>query len=256
MISEYIINSKHLTDIKPLFAGKHSCPSNYSYGPHIRQCYLIHFCFSGKGIFKNPRGSYPVCAGEMFVIRKNEVTLYQADEINPWEYMWIGFDGDLAFLFEEAEAVYKIPAGLLEKITNAVNKGECSAHIYSSVIFELIYELLPKEQPLGDTLSAVKNYVKYNYMNEISVESIALHFGFERSYLYRKFKSRYGVGLKEYLTRTRMEVAKRLLEEGHPVRIVAGTVGYRDEFNFSKAFKNCYKKPPIAYKNSSKQSDN
>ena len=81
-------------------------------------------------------------------------------------------------------------------------------------------------------------------MNDISVEQISAIFGFERSHLYRIFKAKYGVGIKEHIIDVRMEAARDLLEEGYAVGVTAGAVGYKDEFNFSKAFKKYYGASP------------
>ena len=44
----------------PLTAGEHICPSSHSYGPYIRDHYIIHFCLSGKGTLYNSSGAHPV----------------------------------------------------------------------------------------------------------------------------------------------------------------------------------------------------
>ncbi len=98
--------------------------------------------------------------------------------------------------------------------------------------------------PPRDRLSEIKRYIRHEYMNTVSAEGIARSFGFERSYLYRIFKRKYGYGIKEYITKTRMERTETLLQAGHNVGETAYMVGYRDEFNFSKAFKKYYGTPP------------
>ena len=85
-------------------------------------------------------------------------------------------------------------------------------------------------------------------MRPISVSSIAESFGFDRTYLYRAFKSRYGIGIKEYITEVRMRHAKEFLADGMSVGETARLVGYADEFNFSKAYKKHYNKSPKADK--------
>ena len=77
-------------------------------------------------------------------------------------------------------------------------------------------------------------------MRKITVSSLAESFGFDRSYLYRIFKKRYGIGIKEYIIKVRLEKGKELLKEGFSVKESAHLVGYDDEFNFSKVFKKEY----------------
>ena len=39
---------------------------------------------------------YTIEANQGFLIRPKELTFYQADEEEPWTYLWIGFDGSKA----------------------------------------------------------------------------------------------------------------------------------------------------------------
>ena len=84
-------------------------------------------------------------------------------------------------------------------------------------------------------------------MLPITVSSIADSFGFDRTYLYRTFKSRYGIGIKEYITSVRMEKSKEFLKSGYTVKESAHMVGFEDEFNFSKVFKARYGVSPSKY---------
>ena len=82
----------------------------------------------------------------------------------------------------------------------------------------------------------------------ISASDIAERFNYERSYLHRLFKEKYGVSVKQYMTLVRMNRAKRLLESGKSVVETAYEAGYCNEFNFSKAFKQFYGVYPSAMK--------
>ena len=80
------------------------------------------------------------------------------------------------------------------------------------------------------------------------MDKITKMFGFERSYLYRIFKNKFGVGVKEYMLEVRTERAKQFLADGYTVASTAFMVGYRDEFNFSRAFKERVGISPTEYK--------
>lgn len=76
-------------------------------------------------------------------------------------------------------------------------------------------------------------------MMDITASSVAREFRFEMSYLYRIFSKEYGIGIKEYIVKTRMEKARELLFDGMGVAECAHVVGY-DEFNFSRMYKKYY----------------
>ena len=81
-------------------------------------------------------------------------------------------------------------------------------------------------------------------MNELSALAISDYFGYERSYLYRIFRNYSGMGIKEYIIKTRMEHAKLLLKNGYSVSNTALGVGYKEQSNFSKAFTKHFGTPP------------
>lgn len=229
-------------DLLPLFVGHEECESGHSFGPYVRDYYLLHFCIGGQGTLKNRHGTHNIRKGQMFIIRPGEVTTYTADRDNPWEYVWIAFRGRAATVFDAEPSVIPIPGGIEEHLTEHIKSGTSAPEIYLSILYELIYSLFCKQKPTQttDKLRQIKRYINYNYMLPLSVEGLAKSYGFERSYLFRIFKARYGVGIKEYIIRVRMRCARQFLEEGCTVSECAHLVGYEDEFNFSKAFKKHY----------------
>jgi transcriptional regulator GlxA family with amidase domain len=58
------------------------------------------------------------------------------------------------------------------------------------------------------------------------------------------FKNAYGVGIKDYITKMRMDEARLLLEKGYSVYNTACAVGYGDSSNFSKAYKKHFGNSP------------
>ena len=225
--------------LTPLFIGTEQCEKGHRYGPHVRQHYLIHFCLSGCGTLQDKYGTHHIGAGELFVIRPGEITVYEADKKTPWEYVWIAFDGSAAAPFDSAPSVFAVPNKLHERLAQHVRCGESAPEIYLSLLFELLYALFRQSEKSAPRtqVEQICRYIRYNYMHPLQIGELATLFGFERSYLYRLFKEKTGVGVKEYITTVRMEKAQEFLKNGHSVGECAHLVGYADEFNFSRAFK-------------------
>lgn len=247
--------SNEVRDLSPIFCGFQACEKSHRFGPYVRDCYLIHFCLAGKGKLWDKRGEHKISEGELFIIRPGEVTVYEADKTHPWEYGWIGFHGTAAQPFLTGDSVYPCPVELLSRVRELYNTESRSPELYLSVLYELLSRLFYKEDETDayGRIASVRRYIRYNYMRNVRVSDLAHTFGFERSYLYRMFKTRYGISVKEFLTSVRMEQAKTFLSEGYPVNVTAHMVGYEDEFNFSKTFKKFYGYPPAKEK---EQSDN
>lgn len=248
MFRQYLIyKNEEQKDVIPLFAGEEKCASGHSFGPYIREHYLLHFCLSGKGVLQDKSGEHAVKAGEFFIIRPGEVTLYTADREDPWHYVWFAFRGSITTRFDSLPSVLKTPHGIAERLCALIAAEEESPDIYCAFAYELAHRL-SLDYETKDTLARVHRYVRYHYMEDISVESISSAFGFERSYLFRIFKKRYEIGLKEHITTVRMQHAKAFLSQGMRVSETARLVGYADEFNFSRAYKKFYNKSPKADK--------
>ena len=227
-------------DIIPHFAGYEQCAPCHSFGPFVRTMYLIHYCLSGRGVLHDKYGTHEVHAGELFVIRPCEITTYTADAEEPWHYVWIAFSGKRGELFSKERSVYPCPNGIFQRMRNLIDAEENAYDIYTALIYEILYELFSSGRHKQDTLSQIRRYIRYNYMRNISAESVCDFFGYERTYLYRIFKKRYGMGIKDYITKVRMEHAHAFLLEGNSVTNVAAMTGYHDKYNFSKAYKKYY----------------
>ncbi len=226
-------------ELTPLFIGRERCEGGYTFGPLVREHYLIYFCLSGEGVVHDYFGEHKVAAGQFFLVRPNEVTTYTADSKNPWDYAWIAFSGEGAGCFKDCGRVCDTPGDLGERLADYVDDEINTGEGVLSILYELVYRLFRLEDHRGgnERVRKIRLHIKYNYMLPLTVEGLARDFGFERSYLYRLFRQRYGKGVKEYILSVRMERAYRFLYEGYTVKESAHLVGYEDEFNFSKAFK-------------------
>ncbi len=230
------------TDIRPLFAGMSQCRSKHGYGPAIRNHCLIHYCVSGKGIFKNQKGTFSVTPGMAFIINPGELAYYQADEKDPWKYIWIAFSGNISEKISMLDSVVDLSdVKLFFDIEQAVNDNVLAPEFYLKKLIELFEFLLPIDQSSmpGYAIRA-KEYIKLHYMEDISVEQIAASFNIDRRYLLRLFKREFGITIVNYLVKTRLEAAYEYLREGYPVNRTAAMCGYSDAYNFSKMFKKYY----------------
>lgn len=231
-------------DIIPIFSGHEVCERNHKYGPHIRDYYLLHFCLNGTGVLIDKFGNHTIRQGELFIIRPGETTTYLADGNTPWEYSWVAFGGELADLFNTDRSVYPFPIEIGLSLREFSIDRETNPAIFLSLIYKLIYYLFNEKKENSSIPEKIRQYIDFNYMDNISVLTISNYFGYERSYLYRIFKNHLGVGIKEYIIKTRMEHAQILLKQGYSVNKTSLAVGYKDQTNFSKAYKKHFGESP------------
>ena len=130
------------TDIIPLHAGQEHCAPSHRFGPFARNEYLIHYCLSGEGVLEDKYGTHRIKAGELFVIRPGEITVYQAHAERPWHYVWIGFCGKRAAVFSTERSVYACPDSVFRRLCTLIESKESAADIYTATIHEIIYHIV------------------------------------------------------------------------------------------------------------------
>ena len=91
--NSYKATDKELVSLSVYNVGCQRCDPGYQWGPGIRDHYLIHYIISGKGSYRVKGSTHHLEAGDVFLIYPNTEVVYQADESDPWEYAWVGFNG-------------------------------------------------------------------------------------------------------------------------------------------------------------------
>lgn len=239
-----IIENKNYKELNPLTCGMMQCSPDTSFGPHIRNYYLIHFVISGTGYFKNETNQYKVTKNQAFIIKPDEVTKYWADPKDPWQYIWVGFDGELSLRINELKSpVADIDASFIESLINVRNIATTKEEYLVGKLFEL-FSILFDNKDKCNYAESVKNYIVTSYNSKITLEQIASSINLNQRYLNRIFKNYFGITIKQYLIKTRMKEATRLLKKGYLIKQTACMTGYEDPFVFSRAFKDYYGFPP------------
>ncbi len=84
----------------------------------------------------------------------------------------------------------------------------------------------------------VEEYIRSNYMNDISMSETARAVGYSEPYFCRMFKLQFGQSFTSYLSEYRVREAKKLLVQPNViVKEVGVRVGYMDSNYFTKVFK-------------------
>ncbi len=241
-----------LHDINPLSTGHEPCESEHSFGPFVRDYYLIHYVIKGTGVFSTATGDYTVKKGQIFIIHPGELTTYTADKENPWHYVWVGFNGALA------ERLLALPSPVMDyraetffDLQRTADMPSMREEFVTSKIYEILCVLFSQQEQKPHYVEQAKNYIRINYMNAITAENVAASVGVSLRYLSRLFKEATGGGVQDFLIKTRLGHAKRFLSQGLSVNEAAFQSGFNDAFHFSKAFKKVFGISPSEYKKQS-----
>lgn len=255
--------NKCFKDINPLICGWETCDKGHFFGPASREYYLIHFIISGSGIFERAGKRYTLSKDSLFLISPYELTFYKADNENPWEYIWIGFNGSSApdllknSGFSDGICTMHMPSlrNTFLSMKDAENMQRSSELYLCGKIFEFfsyVSEEFSQTQKGSSTsvyCKRAKDYIMANYASQLSVESIANMLGIDRRYLCRIFNKHTGNTPQNFIVNYRLEKAALLLSKyGYTVAEAGRSTGYDDIYNFSKMFKKKYGIPPSLYR--------
>ena len=238
--------------------GHEYCQPGHTWGPGVRDHYLIHLVVAGRGIYQVGNVSYPLQEGDLFLAKPNQLITYAADETDPWEYYWVGFNGACA-----NKLVQQTPFSDLQPVREALyniylsrgTEPRCEAlmtgylYIFMAHLMKEARDAMPNVGSSSSqyVLSAIK-FIQFNYSHDISVDDIAKAVGVSRSHLYRVFMANVGQSPIDYLTHYRISEACSLLKSSSlSIAEIAVSVGFFDQFYFSRVFKKVKGVPPSKY---------
>jgi len=217
----------------------------------------------GKGTFIINGTPYPAEPGKIFFHSPGMRIERNNDEENPLEYYFLRFHYTETYWEKEQwishtseqcpfplEGVYTVHNApqlihLLEQLNQLwQRRGHMTAMRRNIILHEFLLALLQDfraQQIAGDTTVAIEHtqdYMTSHYQDPLTLESLAHMAGLSISHYSRLFKKSIGYSPIEYLTHLRIDRAKELLAlSDYRLKAIAQSVGYSDEFYFSRIFK-------------------
>lgn len=262
------INTENLS-IYVCNVGFQKCESLHQWGPGIRKHYLIHHIISGKGYYKTNNNLYKIKSGDTFIIYPDTEVYYYADNKDPWEYYWVGFNGTgntvINLLshtdFSKNNLVIskdfgnELKSALLKIYKHSGNgyfnliKMSGYLHLAIAILIEKSEKITPQINNSLFYAQCASEYISFNYQQPITIDDIANYIGISRSHLYRVFNEIYMISPKQYLTSFRINESCMLLSNTNlSIGVIASSVGYEDHLYFSKVFHKIKKLSPSDYR--------
>lgn len=229
----------------------------HSFGPAVKPYYVIHYILSGKGVFTINGKTYHLEAGYGFYIKPDEMAFYQADEEDPWTYVWVGFRGNQAeeilksiglslthpvFRSNMSDEFYKTVKDMMEHNTAStanILRRNGQLDVFLSIIAESADVIEREEQDKANNyVQRAVEYIQSNFCNPIKVTDVANYVCINRSYLYTLFQDYLKVSPQQFLTIFRLTKAAELLQStSYSIESIALSCGYSDALVFTKAFR-------------------
>ena len=259
-------------DIQIISCGGEQCRPGHTYGPAVRDHYLIHFVASGRGELLAQERRWEIGPGQGFIIFPDEITLYRASQRSPWTYDWVGFIGEDArelterlgldrehrvFSCREPEKATEILRAAAADATG-LELGEMAAlgglmrflaHIGGDIA-------APEQRQHRRHCERAMWFMQGRYAQPISVEDVAEFVGLSRSQLYRVFVAEGMAPPKEELTSLRLRHACRLLADTDmSMEEIAASVGLTSAQRLGVMFRSALGMPPGAYRQRARRAD-
>ena len=245
-------------DITVAQCGWEDCESGHSFGPAVRGCYLIHFIRAGRGKLYAEGREWSLGAGDGFVIFPGEVTLYCADQKEPWQYAWIGYSGREAanltrqtgflggrrtFHTEAVERTYRLLVDAYDDM-RALRHGAQSAYGSLYQFMAIAAEDAARESDASAQREYYEKacwYMRGRMAHSVRIDETAAFVGLSRSQLFRVFRQECGRSPKETLDEMRLEQAKAYLQSTRfTVESIALSVGMNSAQQLCAAFRKRY----------------
>lgn len=262
---ENVFSYPYLNDLNMYYCGKHIKTPNHSYGPEVREHFLIIYIKEGSGTLLSGKEKIKLLAGSIFVMFPNEKIHYICDKDSLWTISWVGVFGDLIYEFLAKVGLTpecpvlkvkngKIIEGIFESIYNLSFSKQQSDMIKAiSLLYDFFSCLISENEIKTDRnyLDEIMNIIQYNYDKNISITDLAKSVFMSPGYLSRAFKEEVGITLKEYILQKKIERAKELLlHKSTSVKIVSNSLGFKDSLYFSRIFKKKTGLSPLEFKKS------
>lgn len=154
-------------------------------------------------------------------------------------------------MWERGEKIPQVLKNILKVIIQNSNKKETDVSYWESEITRILlymFSQINSKEEISyqvslseieeEQIKQIETRLRKNIQNSLTVEELALTIGVNRYKLNRNFKQVYGEPIFHYLTRLRMEKAKKMLsEKSVTISEVAYEVGYKNPQHFTVAFK-------------------
>ena len=228
---------------------------------------FLDYIVSGKGYIEFDGELHEVSAGDLIYVRKGTIISYWTDPDEPYEKLWIGFDGTSVeslindYIGKERMIIrHGCSPEPFFKMKSVIASSGYDERRLMAILFELILSVakLPEVSPQSmsereELAASVRQYIDDRLTERFSLDDIAEHFHVSKRHMLRVFKERFGVTPGAYHSEIRLVAAERyLMETQLSIGDIASVLGFADQSFFSTAFKKKYGVYPTAFRKDAK----
>ena len=225
----------------------------------------IEYVISGRGTVTENDKTFPVKAGDVFILHPGQYHDYYPDPDDPWVKVWLQISG---FGVPEILRMYG-----LSKVCHIpdFNISKDVAKIHKIIGYNTETDIIDREGPLlmiqlvqklSDELkrrnhlettrplaSHVRELIENSPDGNVTLEQLASEFHLSKHHLVRLFKQEYGITPYEYILNHRIGLAQSLLKRTSlTMQEIANQMNFCDAAYFSEFFRKKTGMSPLQFR--------
>lgn len=228
---------------------------------------ILLYCISGRGWYRHLSDGGEMTAGDLVVLPREEFHGYGSSYEQPWSIYYAHYRGSALQRWYE---LMGLRAGqqlmnctslrrvhqLLEEMYQSYLSGvDDYSAVHAASCLSQVFSLLAQKQRSSAresthmNLEAVHQFMHEHISEQISLNELADVAGLSVTHFSRRFSEQCGLSPIEYFIRLKMHQAAELLHHTDlSIASIAETLGYEDQYYFSRIFKKVYGQAPSKHR--------
>lgn len=271
------------TDLNLYYCGKRAKTKKHSYGPQIRDHFLLVYIKEGNGTLTIGNCFYDLNPGQLLCMFPGEKIYYKANDCL-WSNLWVGVYGNQVEYYLEnlgisrKQPIYICPQpNKTERIIDEIITASEVNNSYGKIktiakLYEFFSSLCDMSAKCFSDVSSVhdihgtdthditylseniyireaENFIRFHYDSDITIGKLAESLNLSAEYFSRLFKAETGMTPQNMIIKYRIEKACKLLTTTSlSVNEIAVCTGVCDQRYFSKLFKDKIGCSPTEYR--------
>ncbi|MBQ3054964.1 MAG: helix-turn-helix transcriptional regulator [Oscillospiraceae bacterium] len=228
---------------------------------HMHDHFELELILEGSGSFTVNGTEYPIRKNTLTIMTPAHVHSIRSEGILLFNVEFAGgetlpvWDYREPFVVQPSDSDARFLRTLLTEVRETFEENPAYAsRLFACVLEKAMHCKNNVEQGDSSHVSRIFLYVMEHFRSDLTLKSMAEHFGFSPSYMSDLFSRRLGVCFKEYLDSLRFSYAcSQLTFTDDPIKAVCMMAGFSDYANFSRRFREKYGKTPRDYRNETKK---
>lgn len=231
---------------------------------------LILLCVGGKGTLQVNGKTFTITKNQIVFLPRGTAHKYKADNHEPWSIYWAHLQGHLFDEFMDIIGVNQqnlvldltAPESIVAEFDALIQSRymgyQLNRFFVASNMLKKILSLISLQTPIVNIQAerhfsehSIHAYFEENVESLLTLDDMACYFGMSKFYFAKKFQLLMNNSPVKYFLEIKVQYACKLLDStGLNIKTISKTVGYEDQYYFSRLFKSTMGLSPTQYRQS------